>query len=279
MEALPVVKHLHSLAEKPENRESIVKDQGCLPGLILFLDNQENEVVLLVLQTIQLLAENAANRKIMQKEVGMMESIKKIMQDDRFKAHPAIKRRATALYNKLNVSLMRPSSTQKRIHTVAPTSQKFFVGSSNKKAKLIVLQVNGLHDETSKKLCGDYLLTVRGVVSFTFNMQKNRCMVRVIPKITGEELCKAVERSKLLTAEQVVKNKSGEEVTLSFGSQPNVPGDEKAKLDEDDFPGYLPEEDPVETSKTALARTDDKESGGSGWFGGVSSFISNTLYW
>lgn len=55
---------------------------------------------------------------------------------------------------------MRPSSTQKRIHTVAPTSQKFFVGSSNKKAKLIVLQVNGLHDETSKKLCGDYLLTV-----------------------------------------------------------------------------------------------------------------------
>lgn len=40
-------------------------------------------------------------------------------------------------------------------------------------------------------------------------------MVRVIPKITGEELCKAVERSKLLTAEQVVKNKSGEEVLFT----------------------------------------------------------------
>ena len=37
-------------------------------------------------------------------------------------------------------------------------------------------------------------------------------MVRVIQSVSAETLCKAVEKSKILTAEQVVRNKSGEEV-------------------------------------------------------------------
>lgn len=279
MEALPVVQHLHSLAEKPEYRESIVKDQGCLPGLVLFLDNQENEVVLLVLKTLQLLSEHAPNRKIMQKENGMLESLRKIMNSERFKTHQDIKRRATVLFNKLNVSIMRPTTSHQRIHTAAPTSQKFFVGSSNKKAKLITLQVNGLNDEASKKTCEKHLLKVKGVVSFTFDLSRKRSQVRVLQKVTPKDLCLAIAKSNILTAEQVVKNKSGEEVLLSFSEEVTVPDDEKAQLDSTDYPDYLPEDEPVESSKTAVAKTGDKDSGGSGWFSGVSSFISNTLYW
>lgn len=277
MDALAIVKHLNSLAQKSENRETIVKDQGCLPGLVLFLDNKESEVVILVLKTLQLLGEHVPNRKVMHHEVGMLESLQTLTKGDRFSSVPEIKRRSLTLYNLLHLNTVRKMN-QQRVHTVAPTSQRFFVGSSNKKAKLIVLQVAGLHDESTKKICEKHLLQVRGVVSFTFNMVKHRCMVRVIQSVTAESLCKAVDKSKILTAEQVIRNKSGEEVVLSFGRHPSVPDEEKAKV-EDDYPDYLPEDDPVETSKTAVARHGDKDSGNGGWFGGVSSFISNSLYW
>ena len=43
-------------------------------------------------------------------------------------------------------------------------------------------------------------------------MAKQRCMVRVTPMVTPEALCTAIESTKTLSAEQVVRNKSGEEV-------------------------------------------------------------------
>lgn len=278
MDALAVVKHLNSLALKPENRETIVKDQGCLPGLVLFLDNSDRDVVVLVLKTLQLLAEHAPNRKVMRQEVGMLESLKSLMQGQRFSGVPEIKRRSTLLYNQLHLTPAR-TANQQRVHTVAPTSQKFFVGASNKKAKLIILKINGLHDDATKKICEEHLLKIRGVVSFTFNMPKCRCMVRVTQAVSAEALCNAIEKSKTLTAEQIVRNSAGEEVVLSFGRSPSVPGEEKAQADDTDYPDYLPEEDPVETSKMAVARPGDKDSGSGGWFSGVSSFISNSLYW
>ncbi len=50
MEVLNIVNQLHALAKDHSNRRSIVSDQGCLPGLILFLDNESDEVVLTALR-------------------------------------------------------------------------------------------------------------------------------------------------------------------------------------------------------------------------------------
>jgi len=279
MDALIVVNHLHSLAEKEENRETIVKDQGCLPGLVLFLDNDNKEAVLLVLKTLHLLAEHAPNRKIMFNEVGMIPSIRKIMndEDEIYKDDVEIKKLASSLYNKLQPPISRVSR-QQRIHTVAPTQQKFFVGASNKKAKTITLQIEGLHDDATRKICEENLLSVKGVVSFTFNMTKKRCTVRVTPVVSPEMLCTAIEKTKSLSAEHVVRNKSGEEVVISFGRNPSIPDEERGKVD-NDFPDYLPEEDPVETGNAAISRTGKDDGSGSGWLSGVSSFISNSLYW
>ena len=44
-EALLVVNQLRDLAADPMNRRAIVQDQGCLPGLILFLDHPNPQVV------------------------------------------------------------------------------------------------------------------------------------------------------------------------------------------------------------------------------------------
>ncbi|XP_002157545.1 armadillo repeat-containing protein 1 isoform X1 [Hydra vulgaris] len=283
MDPLAIVNQFHSLAKNPQNRDTIVKDQGCLAGLVLFMDNNDPEVIKLVLQTLLLLAEHGPNKKIMLSELGMLESLKSLAENERFSNTPEIKQQASLLLNHLqgrstSRSTDRAAAMQ-RIHKAPPTSQKFFVGSSNKKAKLIILQINGL-TEATKKTCEEYLLTVRGVVSFTFDMTKLRCMVRTVQSVTAEALCNAIAKSKVITADQIIKNKFGEEVLLLCGRKVDIPDEEKAKLDiEEDFPDYLPEEDPVETSKTAVARPGDKDSGSSGWFGGVKSFISNTLYW
>lgn len=44
-DALAVVNQLRDLAADPMNRQAIVQDQGCLPGLILFLDHPNPQVV------------------------------------------------------------------------------------------------------------------------------------------------------------------------------------------------------------------------------------------
>lgn len=44
-DALAVVNQLRDLAADPMNRRAIVQDQGCLPGLILFLDHTNPQVV------------------------------------------------------------------------------------------------------------------------------------------------------------------------------------------------------------------------------------------
>ena len=44
-DALSVVNQLRDLAADPLNRRAIVQDQGCLPGLILFLDHPSPPVV------------------------------------------------------------------------------------------------------------------------------------------------------------------------------------------------------------------------------------------
>ena len=72
---------------------------------------------------------------------------------------------------------MRPTTSHQRIHTAAPTSQKFFVGSSNKKAKLVILQIEGLQDESTRKLCEKSLL---GVYISLSNIKFGRKMSGVV---------------------------------------------------------------------------------------------------
>lgn len=45
LDALTVVNQLKDLAADPLNRRAIVEDQGCLPGLILFLDHPNPQIV------------------------------------------------------------------------------------------------------------------------------------------------------------------------------------------------------------------------------------------
>lgn len=106
LDALAVVNQLRDLAADPMNRRAIVQDQGCLPGLILFLDHTNPQVVysaLLVscslirgsfllgvwrvfimtdsrLKAIRYLAECRVNKEKLKGELGMMLSLQNVMQ-------------------------------------------------------------------------------------------------------------------------------------------------------------------------------------------------------
>ncbi|XP_028407368.1 armadillo repeat-containing protein 1-like [Dendronephthya gigantea] len=271
MEAIALVEHLKELSDNPQNRSTIVKDKGCLAGLVLFLDNNEARVVTTALQALKNLAQHKPNRSIMKNELGMLESLRAIMHRN---GDARTKQLATDVYDALNQSQeqtsRRSSSTSSRQSTV--------LGSATRRSKTYIIQIKGLSNQITKRLCEEQLLTVRGMVSFTFDLAKSRCIVRARPETTAETICMAISKTKVLSAQQIVKNERGEEVTVSFksGSQnKSSVQDNSANL-----PDYLPEEDEIPGSKTALARVkknDDKEN--QGWFGSVGSFISKTLYW
>ncbi|XP_038655350.1 armadillo repeat containing 1, like isoform X3 [Scyliorhinus canicula] len=144
MDALSVVSQLRDLASEPQNREAIVKDKGCLPGLVLFLDHYNLQVLHCALQALQYLAECPSNRVIMRSELGMMNNLESLKERDQ--TSEDIRILATELYERLN----KPLQTDKmRINNSSRTKKipaHFFISSANKKAKTITLQIDGLHN-------------------------------------------------------------------------------------------------------------------------------------
>jgi armadillo repeat-containing protein 1 len=66
MSAKAIVTKLRTLAADPANRPYIVKgDQGCLPGLVVFLEDTDQDVVFLALEVIYFLSLETTNRELM----------------------------------------------------------------------------------------------------------------------------------------------------------------------------------------------------------------------
>ncbi|KAN0009037.1 hypothetical protein ACTFIU_008928 [Dictyostelium citrinum] len=88
MSALSIVQSLHKLAKDVDNREHIVKDQGCLAVLVMLLGSNEEDVemVLLCLETLELLSQNQNNKQPMLKEPGLVSTLKKLQQKDQYKS-------------------------------------------------------------------------------------------------------------------------------------------------------------------------------------------------
>lgn len=65
-------------------------------------------------------------------------------------------------------------------------------------------------------MCEEHMVKTRGVISFTFDMKRSRIVVRCRPDLSPESICEVINQTKLLTAQQVVKNEKGEEVKEFF---------------------------------------------------------------
>ncbi|XP_038655347.1 armadillo repeat containing 1, like isoform X1 [Scyliorhinus canicula] len=272
MDALSVVSQLRDLASEPQNREAIVKDKGCLPGLVLFLDHYNLQVLHCALQALQYLAECPSNRVIMRSELGMMNNLESLKERDQ--TSEDIRILATELYERLN----KPLQTDKmRINNSSRTKKipaHFFISSANKKAKTITLQIDGLHNMDSRNVCEGVLLQVNGVISFTFQMALQRCVVRIYSDLKIESLASAIAATKILQAHQVVKSENGEEAVVPLNT-----GISKAEQNLI-LPDYLPEDESTEIEHyKAISQTGAKGNTNGKWLNAAANFLTKTFYW
>nr|XP_020449128.1 armadillo repeat-containing protein 1-like [Monopterus albus] len=268
MDALSVVSQLRDLASEPQNREVIVQDQGCLPGLVLFLDHKDPDVLLATLQTLRYLAEMSPNIPIMKNELGMMVSLENLMGREGPSDITAL---AQEVYGILSAPAYPVPHTYERERR---RKSQFFINSSNKKAKSVTLHIQGLNSTDQRGLCEEALLKVRGVISFTFQMASKRCTVRIRSDLSTESLASAIAATKVLSAQQVVKNEAGEEVLIPLNTS-GVKVQQNSAL-----PDYLPEEEsPVQEVDRAISRTTAKEDSSGSWLNAAAGFLTKTFYW
>ncbi|CAG04197.1 unnamed protein product [Tetraodon nigroviridis] len=192
----------------------------------------------------------------------------------------------------------------------------FFLGSSNKRAKTVVLHIDGLDDpvsvgrtptrrsrrtsvdsqlavlifghgarccghhccqnglKTRRSLCEEALLKIRGVISFTFQMAVKRCVVRIRSDLKADALGTAINSTKVMTAQQVVRTDDGEELMVPFQE------DSTAVVEENtDIPDYLPEEEsPSQEQDKAVTRI-GSVTDGMGWLSTAANFLTRSFYW
>lgn len=270
-DALAVVNQLRDLAADPMNRRAIVQDQGCLPGLILFLDNPNPQVVYSALLAIRYLAECRANREKLKGELGMMLSLQNVMQKTTTPGETKLL--ASEIYELLQASSGAESEPVEETVSSRRKAQ-FFLGSSNKRAKTVILHIEGLDDSSRRSLCEEALLKIRGVISFTFQMTVKRCIVRIRSDLKAEALASAIASTQVMTAQQVVKGENGEEVLIPFVEDGSVVVEQNVNL-----PDYLPEdESPSQEPDKAVSRVGSGQEG-AGWLGAATNFLSRSFYW
>ncbi|XP_053739571.1 armadillo repeat-containing protein 1-like [Synchiropus splendidus] len=271
-DALAVVTQLKDLSADPLNRRAIVQDQGCLPGLILFLDHPNPQVVYTALLALRHLAECRVNRDQLKTELGMLLSLQNVV-------HKSTTPGETKLLASQVLELLQASGNEEAEPADGPVSSRrrarFFLGSSNKRAKTVVLHIDGLDDLSRRGQCEEALLKIRGVISFTFQMAAKRCVVRIRADLKAEALASAIAATQVMTAQQVLKTETGDEVLVPFaleGSSPEV--EQNMKL-----PDYLPEdEDPNQDPDRAVTHMSSGQ-GGASWMGAAANFLSQSFYW
>ncbi|XP_029381376.1 armadillo repeat-containing protein 1-like [Echeneis naucrates] len=270
-DALAVVNQLRDLAADPMNRRAIVQDQGCLPGLILFLDHPNPQVVYSALLAIRYLAECRANREKLKGELGMTLSLQNVVQKSTTPGETKLL--ASEIYELLQAS----SSADSELPEEAVSSRRkaqFFLGCSNKRAKTVILHIDGLDDPSRRSLCEEALLKIRGVISFTFQMAVKRCIVRIRSDLKAEALASAIASTQVMKAQQVVKGENGDEVLIPFAEDGSVELEQNL-----DLPDYLPEdESPSQEPDKVVSRVGSGQDGTS-WLGAAANFLSRSFYW
>ncbi|KFO90156.1 Armadillo repeat-containing protein 1, partial [Buceros rhinoceros silvestris] len=157
-DALSVVNQLRDLAADPLNRRAIVQDQGCLPGLILFLDHPNPPVVHSALLALRYLAECRANREKMKSELGMMLSLQNVIQKTTTPGETKLL--ASEVYDVLQSSSLSDTDNVNEMNYRRRKAQ-FFLGSTNKRAKTVVLHIDGLDDSVRTPLVSMRVLSMR----------------------------------------------------------------------------------------------------------------------
>uniref|UniRef100_A0A2K6PM30 Armadillo repeat-containing protein 1 n=1 Tax=Rhinopithecus roxellana TaxID=61622 RepID=A0A2K6PM30_RHIRO len=237
---------LWDIAADPLNTRAIVQDQGCLPGLILFMDHPNPPVIHSALLALPYLGECRANREKMKEELDMILSLQNVIQK--------------------TVTLGGTKLLASEIYDILQSSNKAdgdrklscFPGTTNKCAKTVVVHTDGLDDTSWRNLC---------VISFTFQMTV-KGVVRIHSDLKAEALASAKASTKFTK-----DHESGEEMLVPFYHLPVV--EQNTEL-----PDYLSEdESPTKEQDKVVSWVSSHPVGGTSWLSTAANFLSRSFYW
>eukprot|EP00127_Corallochytrium_limacisporum_P002050 Clim_evm38s99 gene=Clim_evmTU38s99 len=288
-----IVSSLRDLAKQPNNRSAIVRDKASLGGLILFLDSSEVEVVRTALEALRYLTEEQEGRTAIQGEAGLLDNLQKLQ--NRL-PDPEILNEAQELEKRLSPQ-KASSNNEKREKLLAQAKanaavgssagsqtgkrqqQSFFTGASVKKARTVTLYVEGMNTSELRGIVEERLLTVRGVISFTFDISRERVVVRVTHAVKVEQICKAVNDKQDVHAQQVVKNDNGEEVLVDPCPVVADAEADDGYIDEDDYDGVAANDSSWGTGWLVRKGDKNKKDDGGGVIGAAASWLTKKFYW
>eukprot|EP00056_Hartaetosiga_gracilis_P015661 m.242129 g.242129 ORF g.242129 m.242129 type:complete len:290 (+) comp30078_c0_seq1:53-922(+) len=289
MSVISVVQQLRGLAENKANRRTIVQNDGCLPGLVLFLNNDDKEVVKTAVEALYFLSLCENNHTDMKEELGLIvflkdlfkndsvdESVRKMAEDIVVAITTPKKVVGQKVFSMKNVrpalSVIQPSQPRTAASSIFHSSSNYLTS-----AKTYTLAVEGLDDQHCRRVLEEAFVSLNGVVSFTFNMSRARVDVRTRDWVDVQTLIKAVSDTKLMVAHQVVKDNLGTEVVLGHSSPTKANRPAPKYLDEEDEDDELESVGVDEESKNTLTVHDKSKN--TTWFNSLGDYFSKALYW
>ncbi|MES1916888.1 MAG: hypothetical protein MHM6MM_008665 [Cercozoa sp. M6MM] len=168
-----VVLQLRTLASDPENQEYIVREMGCMSGLVNFLGSDHDEIALPAMQAIHFLASHPGNRDSLANFEGLLDKLQRLTQH----SNENVVHFARQTIEKLDLSASTTASSK--------ATQSFT------RKSLITLQfrVSNLSTPIQRQVAERVVLQVRGVVSVTVDLLSKKLTVyttRDTPSHTDE---------------------------------------------------------------------------------------------
>lgn len=264
---------LKAMAADSRTRHLIIKDPILLGGLVMVLSNPDVKIVTTALEALVLLAEVSDFRAALCAFIGLSEQVENLMNKDQ----EQVGNLAEKLFDLLSQKTEKHAPLKDSFNTsgTRPRHGTNSKTKSNGRTKHIILQIRGLIVKNDKDVIMRLLLQVKGVISITFDLNQQRCILRTKQDVKPETLAQAVAKSQTMTAQQVVKDENGEEKYISFGSNMKEVDKENMSL-----PSYLPEDvDSPKANSKPLARNKPDDNKAKGWLSTATNFLTNSFYW
>lgn len=292
------------LVDDEKQRNALHKDQMVLNFLVYVLQETTDEIVLLSLKVLATLCADDNRCTVVSKTCGLSPSLEALSTEP---GSLAIREAALRLKMRLleaKVALIarhqeeavvvdlrlsrrehRSNVRQDADAARSPTPCPSLLGQQNATAKVVSLHIDGLCSQSDKQLCEEKLLGVRGVISFTFDVSKRRCVVRVKSDLSPKVLVHAIKSTGTMSAMQVA-NRPPKSPGVAGASSDTEPGgadpaaSEAEKIaDKENLPAYLPEEESPIRDDAVVRHKNSKNASAAGWIGSAAAFIAKSLYW
>ncbi|VDD83837.1 unnamed protein product [Mesocestoides corti] len=160
---------------------SLLKDNTSLGGLVILLSNEKESAVEEILNIFKILSERNGGSYYLSKLPGMMEQLSSLKASG--ESHSV---RIRELTDDLFETLFSSKAHLKRMPSQSHRPKK------SRKSRPVVIQLSGNITKQDLKAIESQLITVKGVVSITFQLNKLRVVVMALDDLDPERILEAV---------------------------------------------------------------------------------------